>query len=117
MNILLVVEQLSEDKEYDGRILINLKMCGKCRENIMELFRIPMAEEEGMTFENLLVKIHEDDNSKKKDLKVKFEDFMVMCPSCKDKEEDITFEKIKKEDLDLLNNTPLSKIWLVKSIG
>ena len=115
MNILLVVEQLSEDKEY-SRVLINLKMCVKCRENIMELFRIPMAEE-GMTFEDLLIKIHEDDNSKKKDLKVKFEDFMVMCPSCKDKEEDITFEKIKKEDLDLLNNTPLSKIWLVKSIG
>ena len=76
----------------------------------MELFRIPMKEE--MSFEDLLYKIHGDN---KKDLKVTFADFMVMCSACKDLEEDITSEKLSEKDLELLNNTPLSKVWLTKS--
>lgn len=86
-------------------------MCGRCRVQIMEMFRMPMAEE--MSFEDLLLKIHQD---KKKDLKVKFEDFMVMCPSCKDKDDGITSERMNKDDLELLNNTPLAKVWLTRSI-
>ena len=110
MNILLIVEHLKEDN--NDKLILNLKICGRCRgDQIMELFRIPMAEE--MSFKDLLIKIH---NDKRKDLKVKFEDFMVMCPVCKDKDDGITSERMNKDDLELLNNTPLSKIWIAKAV-
>lgn len=96
----------------DGSVLIYLKKCAKCRQEMTELFKIPMKEE--TNYVDLIMKIIRD--NKDKILKVDFDEFVAMCPSCKEEKEDITFIKASPEELETLNQTPLAKMWLTTDL-
>lgn len=100
----MILQQLEED---DNKLLIPLKKCGRCR-NVIEMFKTPI---EGLTsYENAIYEILHN-----KDLVIKFEDFLVSCPSCGEQHKDITYIHLGSEDLELLNKTKLTDIWLTVS--
>ena len=68
------------------------------------MFQVPVEED---SYDSLIYKIMQD---KDRSLKVKFADFKVMCPQCQDKEEGSTFLRLTEDELEELNNTPVSKI-------
>lgn len=92
----------------DGRLVINLKLCGKCRQNLTDLFRLPTANITSL--EESYLKLDTE-----KDLKMKFEEFIASCPRCKETHEDITFLKMNQQELDLIANTNIDKILISRS--
>lgn len=105
MNILLL-EKLS-----DGRLIINLRQCGKCRQNLIELFQLTLPGQ--ISYESLLFDIYQDKN---KNMKINYDGFKIMCPSCKDedKNKNITWIQASEEDLKVLNGTSLSQTWVTR---
>lgn len=95
-------------EKQDDNVLLNLKKCGKCS-NIIELFEVPI---EGSSYDSMLYQVLQD---KDKSMKVKFQEFKVMCPRCRDAQEGITFIKLGEDDLSLLNDTPLSQVYVTIS--
>lgn len=95
-------------KQLNNEVILPLKKCGKCKDNVIEMFKTPV---QNMTsYENLIYEILHN-----KDLVVKFEDFLISCPSCGETHKDITHIQLDQEDIELLNKTPLSNIWLTVS--
>jgi hypothetical protein len=59
------------------------------------------------SFETLLTDIIRDKN-----IKLEFDELKIVCPSCGDTMKGITFLEMDKQDLELLNKTPLKNIWI-----
>jgi hypothetical protein len=97
----LIVQKLD-----DGKTVINLKKCGKCNQNIIELFKAPIR---GSSFEDLLYEIIQD---KSNTLKVQFDGFSILCPSCGEAKKDISYLELEEEEVKMLNETPISNIFV-----
>ena len=102
INILFIVEKLK-----DGKAVINLKPCGVCKEQIVEIIQAPLKDETSL--ETVLYKIIQN---KDKKLKLNFDSFHISCPTCNDKRENVSFMDLSAEELEVLNNTPVSDIYL-----
>jgi hypothetical protein len=98
----LIVEKLK-----DGKAIINLKPCGVCKEQIIEIIQAPIKDETSL--ETVLYKIIQN---KSKDLKIKYDSFMISCPNCRDKKEGASYMEVPPEEIEILNETPLSNIYL-----
>jgi hypothetical protein len=97
----LIVQKLD-----DGKVVINLKKCGKCNQNIIELFKAPIR---GSSFEDLLYEIMQD---KSNSLKVEFDGFSILCPSCGEAKKDISYLELEEKEVKMLNETPISNIFV-----
>jgi hypothetical protein len=92
------------NKLGDGTVTFSIKRCGGCREGVIEMFKMNVAD---IGYENMIFSIMQN-----KDLKIKFEELKIVCPNCDEKMKDVTYLQLTEDDIKLLNDTPLSKVWV-----
>lgn len=90
-----------KDKAYT----FPLKVCGKCKENVIEMFKTQIKEL--TSYENLFFQVMNDPG-----LKIEFESMKVVCPQCDEYKKDLTYIEFEQEDLDELNKANLKDIWI-----
>jgi protein-arginine kinase activator protein McsA len=96
---------LTKTGSSNNEVTFSIRRCKGCKDGIIEMFKMNI-DDKG-SFENLLFLIMQD-----KDLKVDFKDLKVVCPNCDERMKDITFMQFTEKDLKLLNETPLSNVWV-----
>lgn len=85
----------------NGKVVLQIQKCLRCR-NLAELFKAPIEDQSP---ENLLYRLYQKDK-----IKLKFLEFIVLCPSCGDKTEGSTFHKMSEEELEIWNNTDINDL-------
>lgn len=58
-------------------------------------------------YENTLFQILQN-----KDFKLQFADLKIVCPICDERMKDVTYLQLTEDDIKLLNQTPLSDVWV-----
>ena len=99
-------------KLSNDRIAINIRKCGLCT-NLIEgtMYSIQEANDEPITsLDDLLYKVIQD--KKERTLKVTFNKFVMHCMKHGTLMPGSTSMEFTEEELKILNNTPLSKIFL-----
>lgn len=91
------------------RIAIPIKTCGLCG-GFIEGVEYAISEEICNSLDELLFKLLKQD--KDGSMKVNFKSFTMECMTHHKQVPNSTFIEVTGEDLEKINNTPLSKIYL-----
>lgn len=89
------------EKLDNGKVALQIEKCLRCR-NLVELFKAPIEDQ---IPESLLYKLY-----LKEHFKLRFKEFVVLCPSCGDKTEGSTFYKMDENELALWNDTDINDL-------
>lgn len=93
---------------------IFVNKCGLCN-GLREGIEYSIKEANGspvITLDDLLYQIKQDRKSSKNQLKLTFNKFSMQCMTHKNMMPGSTSIEFSDEDLEILNNTPISKIYL-----
>jgi protein-arginine kinase activator protein McsA len=91
--------------EKEGVHTFPLKICGKCKENVIEMFKTQIKDLS--SYENMFFQILNDPN-----LKVEFDSMKVVCPQCDEAKKGLTYIEMEEDDLKELNKAHLKDIWI-----